>query len=96
MKQRINLSESYLNSVVKQVLNEAYSYYNGLQGELPDGYYVCVDTDYGSGNVIAYIGDKDDATEAQNSSEGHVFGPFSTPEEAQEAAASEGYVVEDY
>ena len=94
MRQRINLSESYLKSVVRQVLNEAY--YNGLQGELPDGYYVCVDTDYGSGNVIAYLGDKDDATEAQNSSEGHVIGPFSTPEEAQEAAASEGYVLEDY
>ena len=94
MRRQINLSESYLNSVVKQVLNEAY--YNGLQGELPEGYYVCVDTDYGSGNVIAYIGDKDDATEAQNSSEGHVIGPYTTPEEAQEAAASEGYVVEDY
>lgn len=71
-------------------INEAQTYSGWDNEPLEPGYYICVDTDYNTGEEIAYIGTEEEAQEAQNSSEGYVIGSFDSEEEARQAAESQG------
>lgn len=96
-KKIIRLTESDLHKIIRNSVNRILreEIYDGWGHEpLPDGFYVFVETNYSLGNVCSVV-DRDTAEDAQNSSEGHVEGPYASYEDARNAAMEyaerEGY-----
>lgn len=88
------ISESKLKSIISKAVNESL---HGGDEYMPqaDEFYVCSETDYNSGSVDAWIGDKEDAEYCEQSSEGSAIGPFKTYGEAVHYANTNGIEIRD-
>ena len=81
------LSESKLRKIISKVIKESLGY-----GE---EYYICSETDYNGGKVDYWIGNKSEAEECNQCSEGSAIGPFSSYGEALDYANENGMSIPD-
>ena len=95
-KKYSKISESVLKRIitesVKKVLKEGQLYDN-YGGD--DEYYICSETDYNGGKVDYWIGNKSEADECNQCSEGSAIGPFGSYGEALDYASENGINISD-
>ena len=86
-KNVVKLGESQLRKIISKVIKDSLGY-----GE---EYYICSETDYNGGKVDYWIGNKSEAEECNQYSEGSAIGPFSSYGEALDYANENGMSIPD-